>query len=76
MTITQKLSYLKDNHFSEWLKVRQETEEELSSRQSMFCLCGRLATGLHEMGCKRFKDKIVNETIKKLESLINPPKNT
>ena len=51
----------------EWLTTRQAVENELSDKQPMFCLCGRLATGLHEMGCKRFKDRILKETIKRLE---------
>lgn len=70
MKIQEKLKYLQDNHFSEWLKVRQETENELSDKQSMFCLCGRLATGLHERSCSKFRNKVTSETLKKLEPLL------
>ena len=70
MKIQEKLKYIQDNHFDEWLKVRQETENELSDKQSMFCLCGRLATGLHESHCAKLQNKITSETLKKLKHLL------
>lgn len=70
MKITEKLKYIQDNHFSEWLKTRQETFNELSDKQSMFCVCRRLATGLHENGCRKFQAKVTSETLKKLSSLL------
>ena len=70
MKISEKLNYLQENHFGEWLKVRQETEQELSDKQSMFCVCGRLATGLHEMHCTKFRNKVITETVKKLAHLL------
>ena len=70
MKLTDKLKLLQDNHFGEWLKTRQVVENELSDRQSMFCVCGRLATGLHESHCRRFSKAVMNETVKRLEPLI------
>ena len=69
-TLQEKLSYIQDNHFGEWLKTRQEVENEMSDEQSMFCVCGRLATGFHERGCKKFLDRITKKTLKRLEHLI------
>ena len=66
----EKLKYLQDNHFGEWLKTRKEMENEISDSQSMFCVCGRLATGLHESNCRKFHDKVTDETVKKLNHLI------
>ena len=71
MKIQEKLKYIQDNHFGEWLKTRSEVENEISNRQSMFCLCGRLATGLHESHCSKFRNKITSETLKKLEHLFH-----
>jgi hypothetical protein len=34
------------------------------------CLCGRLATGLHENGCRRFKNAVNSETVKRLKNLL------
>lgn len=70
MKITQKLDYLQNNHMGEWLKTKREVEDELSSRQSMFCMCGKLATGLHELNCRRFRNKIITETVNKLKPLL------
>lgn len=70
MNKSEKLSYLQDNHFGEWMKARQEAENEVSDMQTMFCVCGRLATGFHEGNCRRFKDKVWSVAIKKLEHLL------
>lgn len=70
MKLSEKLTYLQDKHFGDWLSKRQAVSDEFSNKQSMFCLCGRLATGLHENGCKKFKDAVTRETVKRLESLI------
>lgn len=70
MIYAEKLKYLLDNHFGEMSNIRSQVEEELSSKQSMFCVCGRLATGLHERGCKKFKDAITKESVKRLSNLL------
>lgn len=70
MKIQEKLKYLQDNHFGEWLKTRQIVANEMSDSQSMFCVCGRLATGLHEMNCRKFQNKITSETVKRLNNLL------
>ncbi len=70
MKMFEKLDYIQNNHMGDWLKTRREVEDELSERQSMFCICGRIATGLHEMNCKRFRNKITSETVKRLKHLI------
>jgi len=72
MKITEKLKILQDNHFEEWFKTRQQVENELSDKQGMFCLCGRLATGLHESHCSKFRNKITSETLKRLDYLLTP----
>jgi hypothetical protein len=73
MKLAEKLEYLQDNHFDDWLTTRQKVDIELSDRQSMFCVCGRLATGFHEKGCRRFNDKVNSETIKRLKHLLPRP---
>lgn len=64
MKLHEKVDYLQTNRMGEWLKTRQEVEDTLSEKQSMFCLCGRLATGLHESHCKKFRNKVTSETVK------------
>ena len=70
MKLAQKIEVLQDKHFPEWLKTRKAVEDELSSKQSMFCVCRRLATGFHESGCRQFQNKVTNETAKRLSHLI------
>jgi hypothetical protein len=70
MKIHEKLKYIQDNHFSEWLKTRRGVENELSEKQSAFCICGRLATGLHESHCRKFQNAITRETLARLKHLI------
>jgi hypothetical protein len=53
----------------EYLQMRQTVENELSKRQEYWCVCGRLATGLHESNCRKFKDKVNKETQKRMEAL-------
>lgn len=70
MKLTNKLEYLQSNHMDEWLQARKDVEETLSRSQGLFCICGRLATGLHENGCRKFHDKVTSEAVKKLKHLI------
>ena len=52
---------------NDWLKTRKEVEDEISNNQPFFCVCGRLATGLHESSCKKLQNKITRETLKRLK---------
>lgn len=65
-----KLTELQNKHFSAWLKERQAVFNELSDKQDIFCCCGRLASGLHESNCGRFRAKVNKETVKRLEYLL------
>lgn len=66
----EKLAFLKDVDFDLFIMTRKRVKEELSEGQSMFCCCGKLATGLHEAHCKKFNDKVDAEVIKRLQHLI------
>lgn len=70
MKYTDKLEYLQTNHLTAFVKTRQEVFDELSEQQTMFCCCGRLATGNHEAHCQKFKRKVNSETIKRLSNLL------
>lgn len=66
----EKWAYLKENHFNVFVATRQEVFSELSQQQSMFCCCGRLATGQHENNCSKFNNKVNVETISRLKHLL------
>ena len=70
MKYADKLEYVQTNHLMSFVKTRQEVFNELSEQQTMFCCCGRLATGNHEAHCSKFNRKVNGETIKRLSDLL------
>jgi hypothetical protein len=66
----KKIEYLKENYNSEWTNTWDRERDKLSNLQPLFCICGRLATGLHELNCKKFKNKVDNNTAISLKHLI------
>lgn len=67
---TRKDRLLTKNHLYEWVKTHAQVERELSDAHDLFCECGHLATGAHESGCRKLRNKIMNETIKRLSHLL------
>ena len=53
-TLSEKIDYLFEHHAGEYMRTRQSVFNELSEQQTMFCCCGKLASGLHENNCKKF----------------------
>lgn len=66
----QKLNYLYKADLGLFVKTRQTVFDELSDQQTMFCCCGKLATGLHERNCTKFNNKVDAETINRLGHLL------
>ncbi len=66
---SERLAFLQKYAMGDWIKARQEADEEVSREHEMFCVCGRLCTGLHESGCRRFKAKVDTRSINKLKYL-------
>ncbi len=69
MNVVEKKEFLENTHFNDWINTRMKIVDELSNKQSMFCVCGRLATGLHEGSCRKFNDRVNSETVKRLSYL-------
>lgn len=55
-----------NERLTDWVATRDEVENELSEKQSMFCACDKLATGLHGKYCRKFQSKVDKETVKRL----------
>ena len=66
----EKLEYLKNADFGLFVKTRQIVFDELSDQQTMFCCCGKLATGAHESRCSKVNNRVLTETIKRLSCLL------
>ena len=69
MKLQYKIQFLINNYWETWYETRRITEEELSNKQSIICVCGRLATGMHESYCSRFRKMVDKETVKRLDYL-------
>lgn len=70
MRTQEKFNWLMTHFFAETVSMRKKVFEEMSDKQTMFCVCGKLATGLHEDHCRKFNKKVNTETVKRLEHLI------
>lgn len=42
---------------------RYKVEDELDRMTSLFCFCGRLATGLHTRTCRKYISKFQNKIL-------------
>jgi hypothetical protein len=69
MNTSERIEYLKTQHTATWNSTRRKVFDELSDNQSMFCCCGKLATGLHEQNCRKFNNKVDRETANRLKDL-------
>lgn len=69
MTRKEKLNDIKAAHPVEWALHRNRTFNDLSDRQECFCCCGKLATGLHELHCRKFYAKVNKEALRRWEEM-------
>lgn len=69
MEIKERIEYLKTHQLPIWLSTRRKIIDEMSNNQSMFCCCGKLATGLHEQNCQKFNENVDKETVNRLKEL-------
>lgn len=65
-----KLRILRERTPVLFVRTRHQVERELSEAQSMWCICGRLATGLHESNCRRFQKLVDTKTLERLNYLL------
>lgn len=65
-----KINWLKENKPNLWAQTLKKVKQEFSDKQTMFCCCGKLATGLHENYCRKFLQKVENESVKRLQEYI------
>ena len=51
-----------DKQFVKYTIMREKAWNEISEKCPVFCICGRLCTGLHESTCKKFQDAVERRT--------------
>lgn len=67
MTSRQKEAYLRHYHGNLFQKKKNEIEAQMDDEHQMFCLCGKLATGLHTMYCNKWKNHLTTHTLQALK---------
>lgn len=67
MNQKEKIAFLDKHHWKEFNKAYSQTMNEISDKNEIFCVCWRLATWLHESSCKKFRSKVMSETLKKMK---------
>lgn len=57
-------------HTMAWVQTWNDAFDELSGMQTIFCVCGKVASGLHERRCRVFRNKVDDNTVARLHHLI------
>lgn len=70
MKFIDKKKFLIKNFRCDYVNTRREVFNALSNEQAVFCVCGKIASGLHEDRCSKFNALVDKETVKILEHLI------
>lgn len=60
--------YIARYNTTAWVKMRHVVFNEMSEQQTLFCVCGKLATGLHEDHCVKFNRLVDKETARRLDA--------
>ena len=48
-------------------KIYHESENYVSDKYLMRCICGRLCTGLHERSCRKFRLAVNKEFLRRIK---------
>ncbi len=70
MRQSEKINFLIRNHYQQFVDTYKEVDNEFQEKYRLFCICGTLNTGLHEMRCNRARDYKEKQTIKRLSKLL------
>lgn len=70
MTLNEKIEYLQEKYFTKWCEIRLSIAEKTADEQPLFCVCNKLATGLHEMTCRKLQKLINKKTVEALQEFL------
>lgn len=48
-------------------EIYKQAEQYISNKYSVKCVCGRLCTGLHELTCKKFRNAVNKEFMRRIK---------
>ena len=49
-------------------EIYKQAEQYVSDKHPVKCVCGRLCTGLHEMTCKKFRNAVNKEFMRRINN--------
>lgn len=70
MRQSEKINYLIKNHYQQFVETYKDVDNEFQGKYRLFCICGTLNTGLHEMHCKSARAYKEKQVIKRLSKLL------
>lgn len=71
MTNKEILVNLREENYQLWHELYNKAWEEISNEHEIFCVCGKLCTGLHERNCDKFRNAVDKRIIKLLRNRHN-----
>lgn len=66
----EKLEWLRRNHNEAYLEAENKAIAALDDEYPIFCLCGKLATGLHTTNCRKFQEAVKRRILTSLKPLL------
>lgn len=49
-------------------EIYKQAEQYVSDKHPVKCVCGRLCTGLHELTCKKFRNAVNKEFMRRINN--------
>ena len=66
--LNRDVQFLVENYKDDWYKIYTKEFRKLDEECSMFCVCGKLATGFHVDRCTKFRNEVYRRTVAQLKS--------
>lgn len=70
MDSKQKELYLNHYHWRYYQDKKSEIEGQMDDEYPIFCICGKLATGLHTMSCRRWRNHLTMHTVQTMKDML------
>lgn len=64
------IKYLIENNYQEFIETYKQVDQEFQEEHRMFCICGSLNTGFHEIYCNRARDFKYRQVVERLSYLL------
>lgn len=62
----EKLLFQKEHHYQEFAATYKQVDQEFQEAHRLYCICGCINSGLHEIYCKRAREYKYSKVIERL----------